>query len=210
MATLSFDRIAKIATIDLAFDAITIQEIVDQFRDYFDEPSNLDLVNGIDAVGKQDLRPSDPGTKLVGITATLKDGWQLKAADRAGPTIVLVTIADGNIVALDEVGAAASPVVAAPFVSYVIESDVSAGLISANIDTLTVDVGVLAQHISNRKDIDFTGDDALGWQEVVYDDDGSTILARYDLYDETATRINETIGSFVLRNGMIASRRPSP
>ena len=60
------------------------------------------------------------------------------------------------------------------------------------------------------KDIDFAGDDALGWQEVVYDDDGTTILARYDLYDETATRINETIGSFVLRNGMIASRRLSP
>lgn len=210
MATLSFDRILKIATIDLAFDSITIQEIVDQFRDYFDEPSNLDLVNGIDAVGKQDLRPSDPGTKLVGITTTLKDGWQLKAADRPGPTVVLVTIADGNVVALDEVGAAASPVVAATFVAYVIESDVSAGLISANIDTLNTNVSVLAQHISNRKDIDFTGDDAAGWQEVVYDDDGTTILARYDLYDNDAVRINETVSAFVLRNGMIASRRLSP
>lgn len=213
MATLTFDRSVKQIFVEGTGDqSVTVQELYDKFIDFLDEPANMDLVHGIEASGKQDLRPALPGTKLVGVTITLKDGWQViaRAADHTGPGIDVVTIADGNITALDELNVGQRPVVGVSFVSYVIESDVSAGLISGTTSAIESSLTTLEQHISNRKDIDFVGDDTMGWQEVVYDDDGSTILYRYDLYDESGTRINETVSSFVLRNGMIASRRLSP
>ena len=212
MATIDFDRVNKQILIGGTGDqSLTIQEIYDAIIDYQDEPGNMDLPDLVQAAGKQDLRPSVPGTKLVGVTMTLLDGWQLKAVDtdHTGPALDTVTIADGNLVALDSLGNGQSPLLPTAFVAYVVESDVSAGLLSANITAAEASIAVLEQHISNRKDIDFTGDDALGWQEVVYDDDGTTVLARFNLYDETGTRINTSVAAFVLANKMIASRRPA-
>jgi len=76
---------------------ITIQEIVDQIRDFEDEPSpsgGMDIPHILDAAGKQPLG----GTDSVGMTITLRD-WTIKFADRGGPDWVTCNIRGGNIVA---------------------------------------------------------------------------------------------------------------
>lgn len=214
MADLTFDRSVKQIFVEGSGDqTVTIQELYDKFIDYLDEPSQMDLVHGVEASGKQDLRPADPGTKLVGITLTLKDGWQViaRAADHAGPAVDSITILDGNITALDELGAGQVAVVGVAFIAYNIESDVSAGLLGSSIPPgIATSLSALEENINNRKDIDFTGSDALGWQEVSYEADGSTVATRWNLFDENDVRISGTVSAFVLANKMIAKRVPVP
>jgi len=213
VADLTFDRSVKQIFVEGSGDqTVTIQELYDKFIDYLDEPRNMDLVHGIEAAGKQDLRPANPGTKLVGVTITLKDGWQViaRAADHTGPGIDTITILDGNITALDALSVGQVPVVGVAFVAYNIESDVSAGLVSGTTSAIAASLATLEENINNRKDIDFVGDDAAGWQEVAYEGDGTTVAQRWNLFDNDGVRINETVSSFVLRNGMIASRVPTP
>ena len=66
--------------------------------------------------------------------------------------------------------------------------------------------GILAlrDFIEGGRDIDFTGNDALGWQRIERDIAG-TLVRRYNLFDETGSRINETVGSFIGRAGMISA-----
>lgn len=75
-----------------------------------------------------------------------------------------------------------------------------AGADIAAILTATQD---LASFIEGGREIDFVGDDVLGWQRIERNVAGS-IIRRYDLFDETDTRINETVASFIGRQGMIA------
>lgn len=66
--------------------------------------------------------------------------------------------------------------------------------------------GVLAlrDFIEGGRDIDFVGNDANGWQRIERDTTGA-LIRRYNLFDETASRINESVASFIGRQGMIAS-----
>jgi hypothetical protein len=153
----------------------------------------------IDWFGKQVLG----GGKFVGITMVLLNGWKIKADDRGGPGVTLVTVTGGNLV-----GDIDDPVEAASFVSYVIEQSTSAALITANLDATNASIAALEEIFVNKKDIDFTGSDLLGWQEVAYEDDDTTVAARWNLFDETDTRIDETAASFVSRGGMIKTRTP--
>lgn len=70
-------------------------------------------------------------------------------------------------------------------------------------------IASLDTFIQGGREIDFVGDDVAGWQRVERDV-GGTILRRYDLFDETDTRINETVASFIGRSGMIARETISP
>lgn len=62
----------------------------------------------------------------------------------------------------------------------------------------------LRDFIEGGRDIDFTGNDVLGWQRIERDTSG-TLIRRYNLFDETGSRINETVASFIGRQGMISS-----
>lgn len=78
------------------------------------------------------------------------------------------------------------------------------------LDVPASSVDNVGDHVVGNRTIDFDGDDALGWQEVVYDEaTGLVEVARYDLADETDTRINETAAVFVVRGGMIKTRTRS-
>lgn len=153
----------------------------------------------IDWFGKQVLG----GGKFVGITMVLLNGWKIRADDRAGPGVTLVTVTGGNLV-----GDADDPVEAATFVAYVIEQSTSAALVTANLDATNASISALEEIFVNKKTIDFTGNDALGWQEVAFEDDGTTVAQRWNLFDESETRINETAAAFVARGGMIKTRTP--
>jgi len=67
----------------------------------------------------------------------------------------------------------------------------------------------LSSFIEGGREIDFVGDDVLGWQRVERNI-GGTIIRRYDLFDEADVRINETVASFIGRSGMIARETISP
>ena len=62
----------------------------------------------------------------------------------------------------------------------------------------------LSNFIQGGRDIDFVGSDVLGWQRIERDPAG-VLLRRYNLFDESGSRINETVASFIARSGMISS-----
>ena len=66
--------------------------------------------------------------------------------------------------------------------------------------------GILAMRdfIEGGRDIDFVGDDVLGWQRIERSVAGG-LLRRYNLFDEGGSRINETVASFIGRSGMISA-----
>ena len=66
--------------------------------------------------------------------------------------------------------------------------------------------GILAlrDFIEGGRDIDFTGNDALGWQRIERNVAGA-LVRRYNLFDENGARINETVASFIGRQGMISA-----
>lgn len=66
--------------------------------------------------------------------------------------------------------------------------------------------GILAMFdfIEGGRDIDFAGDDALGWQRIERSVAG-VLIRRYNLFDDGGSRINETVASFIGRSGMISA-----
>lgn len=62
----------------------------------------------------------------------------------------------------------------------------------------------LRDFIEGGRDIDFVGNDVLGWQRIERDTAGA-LLRRYNLFDEAGSRINETVASFIGRQGMISA-----
>ena len=96
MATLSYDKSTQIMTVLAPDTEITVQEIVNQTREFEDEPHNMEIFKIIDASGKENLG----GGVLVGITATLLD-WKIAFEARPGPTYILCDISGGNLVNFD-------------------------------------------------------------------------------------------------------------
>jgi len=99
MATLTFNKDTQIIQVELPDTQVSVQEIVDQIRDFEDNPApdntgGMDIPHILEAAGKQPLTD----TTSVGMTITLVD-WTIKFADRAGPTWVTCDITGGNIVA---------------------------------------------------------------------------------------------------------------
>ena len=62
----------------------------------------------------------------------------------------------------------------------------------------------LREFIEGGRDIDFAGNDALGWQRIERDV-GGTLLRRYNLFDETGARITGTVAAFIAAKKMISS-----
>lgn len=105
--SIQFNRGTKVATVPIADGtAITIQEVYNQFKDFEDEPQNMDLRRMIKAGGKDFIAV---GRETV-ITMTLLDGWLLAFEARPGPATILCTVDDGNIVALDALGVPQYPI----------------------------------------------------------------------------------------------------
>jgi len=63
---------------------------------------------------------------------------------------------------------------------------------------------LMRDFLEGGREIDFVGNDALGWQRIERDV-GGTLLRRYNLFDEAGARINETVASFIARQGMISA-----
>jgi len=82
------------------------------------------------------------------------------------------------------------------------EADIMATNIGIGANLAAIDA--LRQFIEGGRDIDFVGSDTNGWQRIERDI-GGTLIRRYNLFDENGARINETVASFIGRQGMISS-----
>lgn len=126
--SIQFNRGTKVATVPIADGtSITVQEVYNQFKDFEDEPQNMDLKRMIKAGGKDFIAV---GRETV-ITMTLLDGWLLAFEARPGPATILCTVDDGNIVALDALGVPQYPISPTLFTSVSIAQATTGAVITA-------------------------------------------------------------------------------
>ncbi len=129
---LLFDRVNRIATVPIADGrSITVQSIYDQFRDFEDEPSSMDLPTMIEAEGKFGLA----GGNQTIVSIALLDGWRLAFAAGAGPTEEIAQVIDGNITALTALDVVQFPIAATAFVAGFIAQATTGALISGSSAT---------------------------------------------------------------------------
>jgi hypothetical protein len=130
--SLEFNRGTKIATVPITDGAsITVQSVYDQFKDYEDEPANMDLKRMISAGGKTFLGPG----RFTVVTITLLDGWLLAFAARGGPSFELMIVEEGNIVAQDENGDPQYPIAQTAFTSVSIAQATTGAIIESGAQT---------------------------------------------------------------------------
>lgn len=85
-------------------------------------------------------------------------------------------------------------------------SDILTAVLSSGntVDAELSAILALRDFIEGGRDIDFVGDDALGWQRIERSVAGA-LIRRYNLFDELGNRIDEPVTSFIARQGMISS-----
>lgn len=150
---LQFNRATRIATLPI-LDGLTItaQSLYNQFRDFEDEPQNLDLKQAIQGAGKDDLGALGQTV----ITVTLLDGWRLAFEARLGPTTEQTVVSGGNLVGLDALGAPQFPIAPTAFTAVTISQAVTGS-----------DVGSLAAGVWNAQVDDFQGVGTFGeWMKT--------------------------------------------
>ncbi len=106
---------------------VTIQELLNDIRDFEDEIENLDHASLANASGKQDLG----GGVLVGLTLELLDNWRIQFEARPGPTTVQVSVTGGNLVATNDFGN--NPIKPSSFTQVVVTSSSSATIAELQI-----------------------------------------------------------------------------
>lgn len=92
-----FDEPNKYIIVPAPATEVTVQELVNECRDFEDELANLDILPLISAAWKEDLWW---GT-TVWITCTLLNGWKVKFEDRAWPAYIPCIISGWNLVSSD-------------------------------------------------------------------------------------------------------------
>lgn len=125
---LQFDRTSKLITVPAPDTVITVQDLVNEIREYECQQANMDLPKILDAVGKASLRSG----RQVGITMTLLDDWRIKFEDRVGPDTVMCYVSEGNCVAQNNYSN--QPVIYSTYTFVNIEQDTSPALVTASVN----------------------------------------------------------------------------
>lgn len=152
--------------------AITIQDLYDTLRTIENRFQNMDdpvLIDTVKTAGKQTLST----TKSVGITLTLNNA-KLKFEDRGGPSYTIMSVTDGNLVAIDTNQDFVEPIEPSAFTTVKTEADVSAGLVQQ------VDITTIRKILQNRLETNPTTGII-----TIYDDDDSVLLTA-NLYEDVA------------------------
>lgn len=118
----------RIVTILAPATAITIQELVDQIRDWEDDLMNSEFPSLLKASGGEALG----GGAFVGLTAELQDA-RLAFEARPGPGFVQCSISGGNLVAVDAAASPISPIEPTAFTQVVLTQSSSPTLIIQEI-----------------------------------------------------------------------------
>lgn len=167
---------------DVAGD-VTVEDLWDTCSEISAEENNLQYAKLID-------RPKGGGrgvlsvTKSVGISMVLNNA-QVKFFDQPGPAWVIKRVVDGNLTAIDHLGAALEALANSDFTNWKNEADVSAAIIT--VDTpLTIQQSADLEDIKrahfNRRKLD---KGAL--TETLYADDGTTPYVVFDVNIDLAT-----------------------
>lgn len=128
MATLTFLTYDKVIQVDSPQIEVTIQDLVNQIRDYEDEMDNLAVDQICDAYGKQPLG----ATEFVGITLVLINDWRIAFEARLGPDTILCSVRGGNLVAENIYDN--NPIKPTAFTQVVISQSSSPTIIQADSD----------------------------------------------------------------------------
>lgn len=75
--------------------------------------------------------------------------------------------------------------------------------LDAAITAVQTSLSSLSEYVQGGREIDFTGNDALGWQRIERNTAG-TEVRRYNLFDESDARITGTVSAFLAGGKMIA------
>lgn len=87
------DPTVKTVEVDLPFDGVTCQVLVNGIREFEAELDQLDREIMITATGKDVVVPA---LEFVGITLTMQNGWTLAFAARPGPAEESMSVKQGN------------------------------------------------------------------------------------------------------------------
>jgi len=98
MATLTFLKFDRVVQVDSPQIEVTIQDLINQIRDYEDEIDFMSEPQIANAYGKQALG----GGAFVGITLELINDWRVAFEARPGPDTILCTVSGGNLVAINQ------------------------------------------------------------------------------------------------------------
>ncbi len=151
---------------------VIIQDLYDTLRTIENRFQNMDdsvLIDTVKTAGKQTLST----TKSVGITLTLNNA-KLKFEDRGGPSYTIMSVTDGNLVAIDTNQDFVEPIEPSAFTTVKTEADVSAGLVQQ------VDIITIRKILQNRLETNPTTGII-----TIYDDDDSVLLTA-NLYEDVA------------------------
>ena len=128
MATLTFLKYDKVIQVDSPQVEVTIQDLVNQIRDYEDELDSLAVDQICNAYGKQPLG----ATEFIGITLVLINDWRIAFEARLGPDTILCTVKGGNLVAENIYDN--NPIKPTAFTQVVISQSSSPTIIQADSD----------------------------------------------------------------------------
>lgn len=95
VASLTFFKFDRVIRVNSPFTEVTIQDLINQIRDYEDELDFMDYGKIADAFGKQDLG----GGEFVGITLVLLNDWRLQFQSPGAAPTVTRYVRGGNLVA---------------------------------------------------------------------------------------------------------------
>ena len=94
-ASLTFFKYERLIQVDSPQIEVTIQDLLNQIRNYEEQLINLDYGHIANATGKQALG----GDVYVGITLELINDWRIQFEARPGNDYILVSVSGGNLVA---------------------------------------------------------------------------------------------------------------
>jgi len=92
---IEFNKTDKLVLVTSGQVSVTIQELIDEIRDYEDNPVNMEIAQIANATGKQALG----GGVSVGITLELINDWRIAFSGWQGPSEQAISIVGGNLVA---------------------------------------------------------------------------------------------------------------
>jgi len=121
-----------IIEVDLPYTDVSIQELINEIRDWEDDLDNMEWPKLVDGAGKEDLG----GGTAVGITLSLRD-CKLKFADRPGPDWVVCNVGGGNLVATSgDLVTYVNPIEPSSYVTVTKTSSSSATLSTVELESL--------------------------------------------------------------------------
>ena len=132
MATLTFLKFDRVIQVDSPQVEVTIQDLINQIRDYEDEIDFMSEPQIANAYGKQALG----GGAFVGITMELINNWRIAFEARPGPDTILCTVSGGNLVAINQY--ANNPIKPTAFTQVNIAQSTSPSIIQADADYATL------------------------------------------------------------------------